>query len=213
VVSVIRILIADRHPALRKGLIDIVAGGIEGVIFAEAKSGQEILKKVEHENWDLVSMGLDMPDRSGLDVLRDLTRLRPKLPVVILSAYSEAEYARRALKAGAQGYLSKDISPEELIRAIRKILAGRRYLSPELAQKLAVSSLEEGDQPRHEKLSDREFEILKMLGAGKSVTDIASELHLGVTTVSTHRARILTKMNLKTTAELIHYAMRHHLVN
>jgi DNA-binding NarL/FixJ family response regulator len=195
------------------GLIEIVTRGIEGAMCAEARSGQEVLNEIEHESWDLVSMGLKMPDRIGLELLQDVKRLRPKLPVLILSAYSEDQYGKRALKAGAQGYLSKQSAPEELIRAIRKILAGHRYLSPALAETMAVNSLEKSDQPLHEKLSAREFEILKMLGAGKSVTRIASDLHLSVTTVSTHRARILTKMNLRTTAELIHYAMRNHLVD
>jgi DNA-binding NarL/FixJ family response regulator len=152
-----------------------------------------------------------MPGRSGLDVLKDLKAVRPKLPVLILSMHSEDQYAKRTLRAGASGYMNKESAPEELIKAVRKVLAGGRYVSAALAEKLASDLREDAGQPIHEALSDREFEVLRMIGAGKTVSQIAEQLHLGVTTISTYRARLLEKMNMTTTAELMHYAVRNRL--
>ena len=154
-----------------------------------------------------------MPGRSGLDILSDLKLVQPKLPILVLSAHPEDQYAKRVLKAGAQGYLKKESAPEELIQAVRKLLAGSRYVSPTLAEQLARDLHESTDRPVHETLSAREFEILVMIGSGKTVSQIAEELHLSVTTVSTYRARILEKMKMATTAELMRYAFRNHLVD
>jgi DNA-binding NarL/FixJ family response regulator len=154
-----------------------------------------------------------MPGRSGLDVLRDLKQEQPKLPVLILSMHPESQYGKRMLKAGASGYMNKESAPEELITAIGKVLAGRRYVSPALAEKLALDLSEETEQPLHERLSDRELEVLRMLGSGRTTSQIADELHLSVTTVSTYRARILEKLNMTTTAELMRYALSNHLVD
>jgi two-component system, NarL family, invasion response regulator UvrY len=153
-----------------------------------------------------------MPGRSGLDVLKDLKSLRPKLPVLVLSMHPEDQYGKRVLKAGASGYMNKESAPEELIKALRKVLAGGRYVSPLLAEKLATDLNEDAGRPAHEILSDREFEVLRKLASGKTVGQIAEDLRLSVPTVSTYRARILEKLNLSTTAELMHYAMRNHLI-
>jgi DNA-binding NarL/FixJ family response regulator len=153
-----------------------------------------------------------MPGRSGLDVLKDLKILRPKLPVLVLSMHPEDQYGKRVLKAGASGYMNKESAPEELIKALRKVLAGGRYVSPLLAEKLATDLNEDAGRPAHEILSDREFEVLRKLASGKTVGQIAEDLRLSVPTVSTYRARILEKLNLSTTAELMHYAMRNHLI-
>jgi two-component system, NarL family, invasion response regulator UvrY len=154
-----------------------------------------------------------MRGRSGLDVLTDLKRLRPDLPVLVLSMHPEEQFGKRSLKAGASGYMNKEIAPEELIKAIRKVLSGGVYVSPRLAETLALDLHRGGERPPHETLSDREFEVLRMLASGKTVSQIADELHLSVPTVSTYRARLLEKMNMTTTAQLIHYAVRNHLVD
>jgi DNA-binding NarL/FixJ family response regulator len=179
----------------------------------EAKNAQEVLEQVRSHDWDLVILDVTMPGRSGLDVLRDLKQEQPKLPVLVLSMHPENQYAKRMLKAGASGYMNKESAPEELITAIGKVLAGRRYVSPALAEKLALDLSEETEQPLHERLSDRELEVLRMLGSGRTTSQIADELHLSVTTVSTYRARILEKLNMTTTAELMRYALRNHLVD
>lgn len=179
----------------------------------EAKNAQEVLEQVRSHDWDLVILDVTMPGRSGLDVLRDLKQEQPKLPVLVLSMHPENQYGKRMLKAGASGYMNKESAPEELITAIRKVLAGGRYVSPALAEKLALDLSGETCQPLHERLSDRELEVLRMLGSGRTISQIADELHLSVTTVSTYRARILEKLNMTTTAELMHYALSNHLVD
>jgi two-component system, NarL family, invasion response regulator UvrY len=209
---VIRILIADDHAILRRGLKEILVREIQDVICGEAGTAQQVLSEVGHQKWDLVILDVTMPGRSGLDVLKDLRALRPKLPVLILSMHSESQLGKRALKAGASGYMNKESAPEELIQAIRKVLSGGRYVSPALAEKLAFDLDAHAIQAPHEKLSAREFEVMRMIGSGKTISEIAEELRLSATTVSTHRARILEKMNLNTTAELIHYAVTNHLV-
>lgn len=206
-----RILIVDDHPVLRRGLKDILVRELTSVFCGEAANAQEALSQVQSYDWALVILDVTMPGRSGMDVLRDLKGLRPKVPVLVLSMHPEDQYATRVLKAGASGYMNKESAPEELIKAIRKLLAGGRYVSPALAEKLALDLSAETEQPLHERLSDRELEVLRMIGLGKTISQIAEELHLSVTTVSTYRARILEKMNLTNTAELIHYALRNQL--
>lgn len=209
----IRILIADDHAILRRGLREILAREIKEVACGEAENAQELLREVESHDWDLVILDVSMPGRSGVDVLKDLNRTHPRLPVLVLSMYPEDQYGKRVLKAGAAGYMNKESAPEELIRAIRKVLAGGHYVSSELAEKLAVDLHEESGRPLHENLSDREFEVLRMIASGKTVGQIAEELHLSVTTVSTYRARILQKMHASSNAELMHYALRNRLVD
>jgi DNA-binding NarL/FixJ family response regulator len=170
------------------------------------------LTQLDAENWDLVILDITMPGRSGVDVLRNLKALRPKLPVLVLSMHPEDQYGKRVLKAGASGYMNKESAPEELIKAVRKLLSGGRYVSPTLAETLAVDLGRDDGTPAHERLSDREFEVLRKMASGKTVGQIAQELHLSVPTVSTYRARILEKMGMSNTAELIRYALSHHLV-
>jgi two-component system invasion response regulator UvrY len=210
---VIRVLIADDHAILRRGLKESLVRELEGAVCGEAKDTSEILARVQDADWDLVILDITMPGRSGLDALRDLKAARPGLPVLVLSMHSEDQYAKRILRAGASGYMNKESAPEELIKAIRKVLAGGRYVSAGLAEKLASDLSEDAGRPIHEILSDREFEVLRMIAAGKTVSQIAEELHLGVTTVSTYRARILEKMNMATTAELMHYALHNRLID
>ena len=209
----IRVLIADDHAILRRGLREILMRELEGVVCGEAENAQQVLAQVQNQNWDLAIVDITMPGRSGLDVLRDLQRVQPGLPVLVLSMHPEDQYGKRVLKAGASGYMNKESAPEELIKAIRKVLAGGRYVSPTLAEKLAVEWGTNAGRPLHDNLSDREFEVLRMIALGKTVSQIAAELHLSTTTVSTYRARILEKMNMTTTAELMRYALRNDLVD
>ena len=202
-----KILIADDHEILRKGLQELLAQGLPEATFGEAKDAEQVLEQVENDSWDLLILDLTLPGRSGLDVLKDLKLRKPDLPVLVLSMHPETQYGKRVLKAGASGYMNKDSAPEELMNAIRRILSGRRYVSPVLAEKLALDLAAGAEKLPHERLSDREIEVLRMLASGKSVSQIADILHLSVTTVSTYRARILEKLNMTTTAELIHYAL------
>jgi two-component system, NarL family, invasion response regulator UvrY len=210
---VIRVLIADDHAILRRGLREILMRELEGVVCGEAENVEQFLAQVQNQNWDLAIVDITMPGRSGLDVLRDLQGVQPGLPVLVLSMHPEDQYGKRVLKAGAFGYMNKESAPEELIKAIRKVLAGGRYVSPALAEKLAVEWGTNGARPLHESLSDREFEVLRMIALGKTISQIAAELHLSATTISTYRARILEKMNMTTTAELMRYALRNGVVD
>ena len=209
----IRVLISDDHAILRRGLKEILVRELPGVVCGEAGDAHEVLDQVQGHRWDLVILDVTMPGPSGVDVLRDLKRLQPKLPVLVLSVHPEDQYGKRMLRAGASGYMNKDVAPDELIKAVQKVLSGGQYVSPALAEKLALELGEETGRPAHESLSDREFEVLRMMASGKTVSEIADTLHLSVTTVSTYRARILEKMHLTTTAELMHYALRNHLVD
>ncbi len=210
--QMIKILIADDHTIVREGLKQILAETPDMVVSSEAKDGQEVLAKVAKNDYDVVLLDISMPGRSGLDVLKQLKIEHPKLPVLILSMYSEEQYAMRALRAGASGYMTKESAPDELIEAIRKVSRGRKYVSPSLAEKLAVS-LELGDEkPPHEMLSDREYEVMSMIASGKTIKEIAEELSLSVKTISTYRTRILEKLNLKTNAAITHYAVQNRLV-
>jgi two-component system, NarL family, invasion response regulator UvrY len=207
-----RILIADDHPILRRGLKDILSREIEGAICGEAGTAREVLANVQSQDWDIVILDVTMPGRSGLDVLSDLKGLRPNLPVLVLSMHPEDQLGKRVLKAGASGYMNKESAPEELIKAVRKVLAGGTYVSPALAERLARNLHEESERPLHETLSGREFEVLRLIGSGKTTSQIAEILHLSAPTVSTYRTRILEKMNMTTTAELIKYALNNRLV-
>jgi DNA-binding NarL/FixJ family response regulator len=208
---VIRILIVDDHPVLRKGVKQILERELERVNCGEAANADEALHQVAAEHWDIVILDISIPGRGGLEVLKDLKTSQPRLPVLIISAHPEDQYGRRVLKAGASGYLHKESAPEELVKAVRKVLTGGRYLSSALAEKLALDLNAPSVEFPHERLSDREFEVLRMIGLGNSISQIAEELGLEITTVSTYRTRILYKMGLSTTAELIHYVIRNHL--
>jgi len=209
----IRILIGDDHTVVRRGLQQILSDEPDMSVVGEAHNAQEVLALVRKQHWDLVVLDISMPGRSGLDIIEELKHERPKLPVLILSMHPEDRYAVRALRVGAAGYLTKESVPEELVKAIRKVVTGGRYVSSSLAEKLAcVLSTDDTGRPLHETLSNRELQVLCMMGSGKSVGAIAAELSLSVKTISTYRARILEKMHLKNNAELIHYALQNRLV-
>ncbi len=208
-----RILIADDHAVFRRGLRETIGEAFPKVAFGEAKTALETLEHVRLHDWDIVILDISMPGKSGLDILSDLKRLRPKLPILLLSMHPEEQYARRALKAGASGYLTKESVPEELKLAVKKIAAGGRYVSANLAERLAYDLRSGVDAPVHELLSDREFQVLRMIASGKTVKQIADDIGLSVKTVSTYRARILEKTGLQTTAELIRYALQAQLVD
>ncbi len=208
----IRVLIADDHAVVRQGLKQILGETPDMTVVGEATTGLEALEKARAVAWDVMVLDISMPGRSGLDLLKDLRAEKSDRPVLILSMHAEDQFAVRLLKAGAAGYLTKESVPEELIKAIRKVVSGGRYVSPALAEKLAFEIDAAAGRPSHEALSDREFQVLRMIAAGRSVKEIADELALSVKTVSTYRARILEKMNLKTNADLIHYAIQNRLL-
>ena len=209
----ISILIADDHAILRRGLKDILVRELCDITWGEAENGQQVLDQVQSHLWDLLILDITMPGRGGLDVLSNVKALRPKLPVLVLSMHPEDQYGTRVLKAGASGYMNKESAPDELIKAVRKLLGGGRYVSPALAEMLAGQLSEDGQLPTHESLSDRELEVLLRIASGRTVSQIAEELHLSVPTVSTYRARILEKLHMTTTAELMRYALRNRLVD
>jgi len=208
-----RVLIADDHAIVRRGLKETINESFPQTTFGEAQTAQEAIESVRRQDWDVVILDISMPGKSGLDILDDLKRLRPKLPVLFLSMHPEEQYAKRALKAGAAGYLTKESVPEELKMAVKRVLGGGRYVSATLAEKLAWDLRRGTDAPVHELLSDREFQVLRMIASGKTVKEIASEISLSVKTVSTYRSRILEKTGLRTTAELIRYALQSQLVD
>jgi DNA-binding NarL/FixJ family response regulator len=208
---VTKILIADDHTVVRRGLIQILSEGFPGAVFGEASNGKEILLRMREQKWSLMTLDIGMPGRSGIDILGDIRAYDPRLPVLVLSVYTEDQYARRVLKAGAAGYLSKDTAALELINAARKILKGGRYVSSALAEQLATDLATKSGEPHHELLSDRELEVMRLMASGKTITKIADLLALSAKTVSTYRGRILTKMGLTTTAELIRYAIENNL--
>jgi two-component system invasion response regulator UvrY len=210
---VTRVLIADDHPIVRGGLKELLVHHLEQVVCGEAANAEQALAQVHDHPWDLLILDINMPGRSGADILSDVQLAQPKLPILVLSVHPEDQYAKRVLRAGARGYLRKESAPEELMQAVRKLLAGRPYISPALAEQFAQDLHRAPDGPAHDALSAREFEILVMIGSGKAVTQIAEELHLSGATVSTYRARVLEKMHMTTTVELIRYALRNHLVD
>jgi len=210
---VIKILIADDHPVVRKGMVEILTKGINGVLCGETKNGQETCEEVGRQDWDLVILDITMPGRSGLDALKEIKQARPNLPALVLSIHPEEQYGKRALLAGASGYMNKESAPNDLVRAVKQILSGRLYISPAMGEELAAHLKPTSGRQPHENLSDREFEILRFLGSGKTPGQIAEELHLAVTTIATYRIRILAKMKLKTTAELMHYAIANKLTD
>ena len=208
----IKILIADDHAIVREGLKQIVAETADIVIADEASSGHEVLDKVWNNEYDVVVLDISMPGRDGVDILKQLKSQTPRLPVLVLSMHPEEQYAVRVLKAGAAGYLTKESAPDELITAIRRISTGRKYVSSSLAEKLAFDLESDTEKPLHETLSDREYQVMCMIASGRRVQEIAAELSLSAKTVSTYRSRIMKKMKKKNNAELMHYAIKHGLV-
>lgn len=208
-----RILIADDHAIVRKGLKQLILEEYPSAQLAGVKDTEELMFKLMEAPWDIVICDLNMPGRSGLDALHQIKQAYPSLPVLIMSMYPEDQYALRVLKAGASGYLGKDSIHEDIIKAIRTVLLGRKFITPLVAEKLA-DALGSGSQELllHEKLSDREFDVFKLLASGKAVSDIAEQLSLSVTTVSTYRARVLEKMDMKSNADLTRYALDNKLI-
>ncbi len=206
----IRVCIADDHAVVRKGLRRILEETPDMVVCGEACNGQEFLHKIFSETFDVALLDISMPGRDGLETLKLLKKEKPGLPVLVLSMYPEEQYAVRALKDGASGYLTKESAPDELIAAIRRVSAGRKYVSATLAERLA-EELGDGGRKPHERLSDREYQVLCMIGAGKTVSEIGLEISLSVKTISTYRAHILAKMNQKNNAEIIRYVVENAL--
>ena len=206
------ILLADDHVVVRRGLRDILTDAFGGAQFIEAGTGDEVLTAIRTDRCSLLILDINMPGRTGMDVLREVKRLCPRIPVLILSVQPEDQYAVRCLKAGASGYLNKDGAEEELVRAVRKVISGGRYVSAPLSEKLASSLQKPPAKNLHDLLSDRELEVLRMIASGSSLTDIAEALHVSVKTVSTYRSRSLLKMHLETNADLVRYALEHSLI-
>ncbi|OPY69629.1 MAG: Response regulator UvrY [Syntrophorhabdus sp. PtaU1.Bin050] len=208
----IRILVADDHTVVREGIKQILAGQEDMVVEDEAGNGQEVLQKVTKKTYDLILLDISMPGRSGLEILEELKVMQPKLPVLILSMHPEEQYAVRMLRAGAAGYLTKASAPQELISAIQKVSKGGKYVTASLAEKLAFELDAGAERPRHERLSNREYQVMLMLASGQSVTEVAEELCLSAKTISTYRTRILEKMDMKKNAELTLYAVKNNLI-
>ena len=208
----IRILIVDDHAILRRGLRALLSDEFHGAAFGEASNARQALEQLRKEKWDVALLDISLPGKSGLELLKEFKAARPKLPVLILSAHAEDQFAVRVLKAGAGGYLTKESAPEELAKAVRKILAGGQYVSPTLAEKLALRVRKDVRLTPHETLSDREYEIMCLIASGKTVTEIAGELSLSPKTISTYRARVLEKLGVKNNAEITRYAIRNGLV-
>lgn len=206
-----RCLVADDHPIVRKGVRDLLVQELACSTVIEAENGTSTLGLIRRQEWDLLILDISLPDKHGLEVLKEVKRLRPKLPVLMLSLYPEREFAIRALKAGASGYVTKDQAPTELLIAAKEVLAGRRYVPTSLANQLAAYLGVGQPATLHDLLSDREMEVLRLLGKGKSVSTIAAEVALSVKTISTYRARLLQKLNLTSTADLIRYAIEYRL--
>ncbi|HEY5407999.1 MAG TPA: response regulator transcription factor [Ginsengibacter sp.] len=203
----LRILIADDHAVIRKGLKHLLIEEYPSAFIDEVEDAEGVFKKVLNGKWDIVISDISMPGRSGLDVLHDIKQNYPDLPVLILSIHPEEQYAIRVLKAGAAGYLSKQAATDDLVKAVQRVLQGRKYISPAIAEKMADELDHNFDKPLYETLSDREFHVFKLIAEGKGVSEIAELLSLSLTTVSTYRSRILVKMNMKTNAEIIRYSI------
>jgi len=209
----IKVLIVDDHTIVREGLRQILEETSDIAVTGEASSALEVVNKVKSNNFDIVLLDISLPGRNGLDVLKQLKSIKPDLPVLILSMHPEEQYAIRSLRAKASGYLTKESASNELIKAIRKVAQGRKYITSSLAEKLAFVLEDDNRCSSHEKLSDREYQVMCMIASGKRIKEIAAALSLSVKTISTYRTRILSKMNMKSTAQLIHYAIKSGLVD
>lgn len=209
----LKVLVADDHTLIREGLKKILKTAEDISFVLEAQNAREVIEQINKEALDVVIMDISLPGKSGLELLKDVKKDHPKLPILILSMHPEERFAIRALKAGASGYITKESAVEELIKAVRKVVQGKKYVSAGLAERLAVDLELDIEKPLHESLSDREYQILCMIASGKTVRQIAAELFLSKSTVTTYRVRILEKMNMKTDAELIRYALQNQLID
>ncbi len=208
----IKVLICDDHAVVRQGLKQILTEDSKKFFCDEAQNGREVLDKIIEENWDAVVLDISMPGMTGIEILKEIKKIKPKLPVLVLTVHSEEQFGLRALKAGASGYLTKDSAPDELINAINRIVSGGKYINQQIAEILVNDFGRDSDKPLHETLSDREFQIMRLIASGKAPTQIADELALSIKTVSTYRARLLEKMKFSTNAEVTHYAITNKLV-
>ena len=210
---VTKILVVDDHAVVRQGVKQILNEQFQGAVIGEARNAEEMIDRIRKFTWDIVVLDVGMPGKSGLDALKELKQVCPKLPVLVLSAYPEDQLARRMLKAGASGYLTKDSAPNELVQALKKILGGGKFVSASMAELLVANLNEEAGRPQHELLSDREYQVMCLIAVGKSLKEIADDLCVGISTINTYRARILEKMQFKNNTELTHYALENRLVN
>ena len=211
--SKIKIFLADDHTMFRDGVKQVLSETAGLSVVEEASTAAEVLEKAQKVECDVVVLDIAMPGRSGIEVLKQLKQMKPRLNILILSMYPEDQYASRAIKAGASGYLTKNKASVELIEAIRRVASGRKYISPEVAEQLAIDLEQDIDRPLHQKLADREYQVMCLLASGKTVKQISDELSISASSVSTMRARILNKLRMKTTVELAYYAIKHGLVN
>jgi DNA-binding NarL/FixJ family response regulator len=209
--SPIRVVLADDHTILREGLRQLLESADDLEVVAEAADGHEVMARLRSESFDVLVLDMSMPGRSGIDLIKQVKAEKPRLRVLVLSMHEEQQYAVRAIRAGASGYVTKDSAGTQLLAAIRKVAAGGAYLSAEVAEQLALGAMPASDGPAHARLSDREFEVFQLLVAGTSVTDIAARLHLSDKTVSTHKARLMDKLGVANQADLVRYALRHQL--
>ena len=208
----IRLVIADDHTLMREGLKRIFEGNDEITVVGEAIDGFSVISQVRKGGFDMLLLDLSMPGRSGIDLIRQIRTEAPKLPILVLTMYEEEQYAVRSIRAGAQGYLTKESAGDQLVNAIKKVASGRPYISMEVAEQLALGIMTPEKEMPHTQLSDREFEVFNLLASGKSITDIGAQLHLSVKTVSTHKSRILTKMGMHSLAEIVQYAVTQNLL-
>ena len=208
----IRIVIADDHTLMREGLKRIFEGNDEITVVGDAIDGFSVISQVRKGGFDMLLLDLSMPGRSGIDLIRQIRTEAPKLPILVLTMYEEEQYAVRSIRAGAQGYLTKESAGDQLVNAIKKVASGRPYISMEVAEQLALGIMTPEKEMPHTQLSDREFEVFNLLASGKSITDIGAQLHLSVKTVSTHKSRILTKMGMHSLAEIVQYAVTQNLL-
>jgi len=209
----INLLIADDHTIVRKGIIQLIEETSDIKVTAEAKNGAEVLHLIAKQNFDIIILDINMPGRSGLEVLKELKSIKPKIPILILSMFPEEQYAIRVMRSGASGYLTKESAPEELIKALRTIAGGKKYIHPSLAEQLADHFDQSVDKPLTEKLSDREYETMIKIATGKSLTEIADELSISVKTVSTYRRRVLNKLNVQSNVELTQWVIKNNLLS
>jgi two-component system invasion response regulator UvrY len=209
----IHVIIADDHPVVRQGLTRILAEETDMVLAAEAATGQELLEKLGKTQCDVVLLDISMPGRGGLETLAELRRHYPKIPVLVLSVYPEDQFGLRVIKSGAAGYMNKEAACDQLVNAIRKVCSGGKYVSANLAEKMAGDLAADSQVPLHEALSRREYQVMSLIASGKTVSEIARELYLSQKTISTHRARILEKMHMKTNAQLTYYAIQNNLID
>lgn len=208
-----KILLVDDHQIVRQGLINLIALESDLQVADEASSGAEALNLIRKNEYDIVVLDISMPDKNGVDTLHDLKHIAPNLPVLVLSGYAEEQYALNLMRSGCKGYLSKSADPDEIIKAIRSIANGKKYISSELAELLTNELTHPSDKQLHEMLSEREFQVFFKLAGGLSATEIADELNISIKTVSTYRTRILEKMSLKTNADMTYYAIKYELIS